>query len=61
MAEVLGASKTSWHAVGEQIGTFILFVNKTYSETGQVRLKSRSPSEEPEVEFHELKRSLWTA
>jgi 5-(hydroxymethyl)furfural/furfural oxidase len=51
---VVGATKTSWHAVGEQIGTFILFVNKTFSETGQVRLKSRDPSEEPEVEFNLL-------
>src|SRR5262249_24838563 len=51
---VVGATKTSWHAVGEQIGTFILFVNKTYSETGQVRLTSRDPGEEPEVEFNLL-------
>ena len=51
---VVGATKTSWHAVGEQIGTFILFVNKTYSETGQVRLKNRNWSEEPEVEFNLL-------
>ncbi len=51
---VVGASKTSWHAVGEQIGTFILFVNKTYSETGQVRLQSRSWADEPEVQFNLL-------
>jgi 5-(hydroxymethyl)furfural/furfural oxidase len=51
---LVGATKTSWHAVGEQIGTFLLFVNKTYSETGQVRLKSRDPGEEPEVEFNLL-------
>ncbi len=51
---VVGATKTSWHAVGEQIGTFILFVNKTFSETGQVRLKSRNPSDEPDVEFNLL-------
>ncbi len=51
---VVGATKTSWHAVGEQIGTFILFVNKTYSETGQVRLRSLNPSDEPEVEFNLL-------
>jgi 5-(hydroxymethyl)furfural/furfural oxidase len=51
---VVGATKTSWHAVGEQIGTFILFVNKTYSETGQVRLMSRDPRDEPEVEFNLL-------
>ncbi|MGE0699382.1 MAG: GMC family oxidoreductase, partial [Hyphomicrobiaceae bacterium] len=51
---VVGATKTSWHAVGEQIGTFILFVNKTYSETGQVRLASRDSHDEPEVEFNLL-------
>lgn len=51
---VVGASKTSWHAVGEQIASFILFVNKTYSETGQVRLRSRLPADEPEVEFNLL-------
>ncbi|MFM9941312.1 MAG: GMC family oxidoreductase [Hyphomicrobiaceae bacterium] len=51
---VVGATKTSWHAVGEQIGTFILFVNKTFSESGQVRLKSRSPADEPEVDFNLL-------
>lgn len=51
---VVGASKTSWHAVGEQIASFILFVNKTYSETGQVRLRSRNPADEPEVEFNLL-------
>jgi 5-(hydroxymethyl)furfural/furfural oxidase len=51
---VVGASKTSWHAVGEQIASFILFVNKTYSETGEVRLRSRNPGDEPEVEFNLL-------
>jgi 5-(hydroxymethyl)furfural/furfural oxidase len=51
---VVGASKTSWHAVGEQIASFILFVNKTFSETGQVRLRSRNWSDEPEVEFNLL-------
>jgi 5-(hydroxymethyl)furfural/furfural oxidase len=51
---VVGAAKTSWHAVGEQIGSFILFVNKTFSETGQVRLRSPAWSDEPEVEFNLL-------
>jgi 5-(hydroxymethyl)furfural/furfural oxidase len=48
------ASKSAWHAIGEQIGSFILFVNKTFSETGQVRLASRDPSAEPIVEFNLL-------
>lgn len=51
---VVGASKTSWHAVGEQIPSFILFVNKTFSESGQVQLASRHWADEPEVEFNLL-------
>jgi 5-(hydroxymethyl)furfural/furfural oxidase len=51
---VVATSKTSWHAVGEQIGSFLMFVNKTYSETGQVRLSSTHWSDEPEVEFNLL-------
>src|SRR5437773_6152983 len=35
------ASKSAWHAVGEQIGSLLTFINKTYSETGQVKLASR--------------------
>lgn len=48
------ASKSSWHAVGEQIGSMILFVNKTYSETGQVKLASTDWRDEPTVEFNLL-------
>jgi 5-(hydroxymethyl)furfural/furfural oxidase len=51
---VAAASKSAWHAVGEQIASMILFVNKTYSETGQVRLTSRDPETEPIVEFNLL-------
>lgn len=47
-------SKSAWHAVGEQIGSLLTFVNKTYSETGQVKLASRDPSAEPVVEFNLL-------
>lgn len=47
-------SKSAWHAVGEQIGSFVLFVNKTFSEAGQVRLASRDASAEPVVEFNLL-------
>ncbi len=38
------ASKSAWHAVGDQIASMILFVNKTFSETGQVRLASPDPT-----------------
>ena len=51
---VATASKSAWHAVGEQIASNILFVNKTFSETGQVRLASRDPAAEPVVEFNLL-------
>jgi 5-(hydroxymethyl)furfural/furfural oxidase len=47
-------SKSAWHAVGAQIGSLLTFVNKTYSETGQVRLASRDPGAEPVVQFNLL-------
>ena len=47
-------SKSAWHAVGAQIGSLLAFVNKTYSETGQVKLASRDPLMEPIVEFNLL-------
>ncbi|MDB5580735.1 MAG: glucose dehydrogenase [Bradyrhizobium sp.] len=47
-------TKSAWHAVGEQIGSLLTFVNKTYSETGQVKLGSRDPAAEPVVEFNLL-------
>lgn len=48
------ATKSAWHAVGEQIASMITFVNKTYSETGQVKLASRDWRTEPIVEFNLL-------
>jgi len=51
---VVVLSKSAWHAVGEQIGSLLTFVNKTYSETGQVKLASREPKMEPIVEFNLL-------
>src|SRR5258707_2857716 len=47
-------SKSAWHAVGAQIASLLTFVNKTYSETGQVKLASREPGAEPVVEFNLL-------
>jgi 5-(hydroxymethyl)furfural/furfural oxidase len=47
-------NKTSWHAVGEQIGSFIITVYKTYSETGEVKLAERDWRAEPMVEFNLL-------
>src|ERR1700739_3104023 len=47
-------SKSAWHAVGEQIGSLLAAVYKTFSETGQVRLASRDWRAEPIVEFNLL-------
>jgi 5-(hydroxymethyl)furfural/furfural oxidase len=47
-------SKSAWHAVGSQIASLLTFVNKTYSETGQVKLASRDPLTEPIVQFNLL-------
>lgn len=47
-------SKSAWHAVGEQIGSMLTWVNKTYSEAGQVRLASRDWRQHPVVEFNLL-------
>jgi 5-(hydroxymethyl)furfural/furfural oxidase len=51
---VAALTKSAWHAVGAQIGSLLTFVNKTYSETGQVKLASRDPLAEPIVEFNLL-------
>ena len=48
------AAKTGWHDVGRQIGSMIIFVNRTYSETGQVKLNSANWRDEPAVEFNLL-------
>ncbi|WP_424812868.1 GMC family oxidoreductase [Roseococcus sp. YIM B11640] len=47
-------SKSAWHAVGQQVASFLIWVNKTYSETGQVRLASADWRAEPVVEFNLL-------
>ena len=47
-------SKSAWHAVGEQIASLLTFINKTYSETGQVKLASTDWRQEPVVEFNLL-------
>ena len=47
-------NKTSWHKVGEQIGSFIITVYKTYSETGEVKLNSPDWRAEPSVDFNLL-------
>jgi 5-(hydroxymethyl)furfural/furfural oxidase len=51
---VASVSKSAWHAVGEQIGSLLAAVYKTFSETGQVKLASRDWRTEPIVEFNLL-------
>lgn len=45
------ASKSAWHDVGSQLSTVNMWVNKTYSESGEVRLASPDWREQPEVDF----------
>jgi len=47
-------SRTAWHSIGAQIGAMIIFVNRTWSESGQVRLASADWREEPAVQFNLL-------
>jgi 5-(hydroxymethyl)furfural/furfural oxidase len=47
-------NKSAWHAVGEQIGSLLLAVYKTYSETGQIKLAAADWRKEPVVEFNLL-------
>jgi 5-(hydroxymethyl)furfural/furfural oxidase len=51
---VAGVSKSAWHAVGARIGSLLVAVYKTFSETGQVKLASRDWRQEPVVEFNLL-------
>ncbi len=51
---VVAATKSSWHSVGERIGSLLVFVNRTCSERGEVKLTSRDWHEEPLVEFNLL-------
>ena len=45
------SNKSAWHAIGDRIAVITLWVNKTFSETGQVRLASPDWRQEPEVDF----------
>lgn len=47
-------SKSAWHAVGRQVGSMLIWVNKTYSERGEVRLASSDWRDHPTVEFNLL-------
>jgi 5-(hydroxymethyl)furfural/furfural oxidase len=51
---VAAVTKTSWHAVGERIGTLLAYVNKPYSDAGQVTLASPDWRVAPQVDFNLL-------
>jgi 5-(hydroxymethyl)furfural/furfural oxidase len=48
------SNKSAWHAIGDRIAVITVWVNKTVSETGQVRLASADWRQEPEVDFNLL-------
>jgi 5-(hydroxymethyl)furfural/furfural oxidase len=50
----VAVTKSAWHAVGERIASFLIFVNRTCSERGEVKLISKDWREEPLVEFNLL-------
>jgi 5-(hydroxymethyl)furfural/furfural oxidase len=51
---IASMTKSTWHAVGDQIGSFLIFINKPFSESGEVKLTSRDWRVEPEVNFNLL-------
>ncbi len=48
------SNKSAWHAIGDRIAVITLWVNKTYSASGQVRLASPDWRDEPQVDFNLL-------
>jgi 5-(hydroxymethyl)furfural/furfural oxidase len=48
------SNKSAWHAIGDRIAVITLWVNKTFSETGQVRLSGADWRLEPDVDFNLL-------
>lgn len=47
-------SRTAWHDVGKQIGSLVVWVNKTFSRDGEVRIVSKDWRAEPSVDFRLL-------
>ncbi len=48
------SNKSAWHAIGDRIAVTTLWVNKTFSDTGQVRLTTSDWQQEPSVDFNLL-------
>lgn len=51
---ILGVTKTSWHKVGERIGTLLTYINNPFSKTGEVRLTSADWRSRPDVHLNLL-------
>ena len=48
------STKSAWHAIGDRVASMTIWVNKTFSETGQVKLVSSDWRDEPSVDFNLL-------
>lgn len=46
--------RTAWHDVGKQLGALVVWINKTYSRDGEVRLRAKDPQVMPSVNFRLL-------
>ncbi len=51
---IIGVSKSAWHSVGDQIGSLLVNVNQTLSQTGTVDIVSSDWAVEPKVDFNLL-------
>jgi 5-(hydroxymethyl)furfural/furfural oxidase len=50
---MMAVCRSAWHAIGVRIGTLSSYIGRSYS-TGEVRLTSGSPDDEPYVNFNWL-------
>lgn len=50
---MMAVCRSAWHAIGVRIGTLSSYIGRSYS-TGEVRLTSPDPNEEPYVDFNWL-------
>jgi 5-(hydroxymethyl)furfural/furfural oxidase len=48
---LIPSNKAAWHAIGEQLGLIMLWVNRSYS-TGEVKLSSADPSAPLDIDFN---------
>jgi 5-(hydroxymethyl)furfural/furfural oxidase len=50
---MMAVCRSAWHAIGVRIGTLSSYIGRSYS-TGEVRLSSPDPDDEPYVDFNWL-------